>query len=61
MIQYLSDMKIKNNYGQEYMADHFEKIIQNWMMITIFHQATQGQKALENNILSAFDTDIETH
>jgi len=52
MIQYLSDMKIKNNYGQAYMADHFEKIIQNWMMITIFHQTGHGQKALENKVLA---------
>jgi len=34
------------------MADHFEKLIQNWIEITIFHQAWYGQRTLEKNILA---------
>ncbi|MCX9010147.1 MAG: hypothetical protein OIN66_03390 [Candidatus Methanoperedens sp.] len=56
IIQYLSDMKIRNNYSQAIMADHFEKLIQNWMKITIFHQAGHGQKTLERNILAFMKT-----
>ncbi|MCZ7357484.1 MAG: hypothetical protein O8C66_07880 [Candidatus Methanoperedens sp.] len=52
IIQYLSDMKLKNDYSQAIMADHFEKIIKNWMQITIFHQAVQGQRTLEKGILT---------
>ncbi len=58
IIQYLSDMKIKNNYSQAVMADHFEKIIEDWMQITIFHKAEQGQKALEKNIIAFAQTYI---
>lgn len=50
IIQYLSDMKIKNNYSQAIMADYFDNIIKNWMQITIFHQAEKGQKKLEMSI-----------
>lgn len=59
IIQYLSDMKIRNDSSQAIMADHFEKIIKNWMQITIFHQAGQGQKALEKNILAFMKANYE--
>ncbi len=59
LIQYLSDMKIKNDYSQAYMADHFEKIIQNWMKITIFHQTEQGQRTLEKSIIAFMEANYE--
>jgi hypothetical protein len=59
IIQYLSDMKIRNDYSQVIMADHFDKIIKNWMQITIFHQVEQGQKTLENSILTFMKANYE--
>jgi len=59
IIQYLSDVKLKNDYSQAIMADHFEKIIKNWMQITIFHQTEQGQKTLEKSILTHMKANYE--
>ncbi len=59
IIQYLSDMKLKNDYSQAIMADHFEKIIENWIQITIFHQTEQGQKALEKSIRTFMKANYE--
>ncbi|VVB87334.1 Uncharacterised protein [uncultured archaeon] len=56
IIQYLSDIKIKNDYSQAIMAEHFESILKDWMQITIFHQAEHGQKTLEKNILTFMKT-----
>lgn len=52
IIQYLSDIKIKNNYSQAIVADQFDNIITNWTEITIFHQTEKGQKTLEKSILT---------
>lgn len=52
IIQYLSSIKIENNYSQTYMTDLFNRTLDNWMNITIFHKTEQGQKALEQKILA---------
>ncbi len=52
IIQYMSSVKIENNYSQTYMTDLFKKIIEDWTKITIFHKTEQGQKRLETKIIS---------
>lgn len=52
IIQYLSFVKIENNYDQSQMADLFNKILLNWQKITIFHQSDKGEMKLETKILS---------
>lgn len=59
IIQYLSDMKIKNDFSQAIMADRFDKIIENWIQITIFHQTEQGQTALEKSIRNFMKANYE--
>lgn len=59
IVQYLSDMKIRNNYNQAVMADRFEKIIENWTKITIFHQTEKGQTTLEKSIRAFMKANYE--
>jgi hypothetical protein len=55
IIQYMSDLKLKHNYSQKFMADHFDEIINQWKKITIFHKSEDGQKGLERNIIHFMD------
>lgn len=59
IVQYLSAVKIENNYNQAYMTDMFKKILNNWMKITIFHKSEQGQIALEKKIISYMNSHYE--
>ncbi len=59
IVQHLSDMKIRNNYNQAVMADRFDKIIENWTKITIFHQTEKGQTTLEKSIRAFMKANYE--
>ncbi len=59
IIQHLSDMKIKNDYGQTYMLDYFYRILKDWTSITIFHQTEHGQEALTTKIKKYMDAHFE--
>ena len=59
IIQHLSDMKIENDYDQIYMLNNFEKVIENWTNITIFHQTEHGKKALVEKIKRYMDAHLE--
>lgn len=59
IIQYLSTVKIENNYSQAYVAELFEKIIADWMKITIFHKSGHGQIALESKIIAYMNAHYE--
>ncbi|KXS46221.1 MAG: hypothetical protein AWU58_740 [Methanohalophilus sp. T328-1] len=50
LIQYLSDLKIKNNYSQEGMLNHFMEVIHDWERITIFHKTENGIDGLTDTI-----------
>ncbi len=51
VIRYMSDIKIKHDYTQADMVERFEKIIEAWMVITIFHKAEDGESALRKQII----------
>ncbi len=59
VIRYLSDIKIKHNYSQADMAGRFEKIVDKWMEIAIFHKAEDGQTTLRNKIIGYMQTPHE--
>jgi hypothetical protein len=52
VIQHLSNIKIENDFDQSRMLKIFETIIQKWTDLTIFHKIEDGQKALEDKIVS---------
>ena len=59
IIQYLSDLKIRNNYTQNDVASIFEKILKKWTKISIFHKAEYGEIKLEKTIIKYMDAIIE--
>ncbi len=59
IIRYLSDLKIEHNYNQADMANYFDKIIEKWKEITIFHKSSEGKNALKLKILSYMNTPHE--
>ncbi len=59
IIQHLSNVKMEHNYDQDYMSELFEKIIENWSKITIFHKSEHGSKKLETKIMGYMNTHYE--
>lgn len=59
IIQYLSNAKIENNYSQDYMAELFKKIVDNWTKITIFHKSEHGTSKLETRIMAYMNSHYE--
>ncbi len=55
IIQYLSDLKIRNDYTQNDIASIFEGILKRWSEITIFHKAEYGESILEKTIIKYMD------
>ncbi|HJH29907.1 MAG TPA: hypothetical protein C5S51_09495 [Methanosarcinaceae archaeon] len=59
IILHLSDMKIENDYDQNYMLDYFNNVIASWSDITIFHQTEHGQEALTTKIKQYMNSHFE--
>lgn len=59
IIQYMSDIKLKHDHSQTYMIDIFEKVIDQWKKITIFHKSEIGQKGLEKKIVDYMSAHYE--
>jgi len=55
VIQHISNIKIEKDFDQARMLEIFETMIQNWTDLTIFHKVADGQKALEDKIVSFMD------
>lgn len=59
VIKHLSQLKIENNYSQEYLQEHFQKMITSWNQITVFHQYEHGFKELTRKINGYMDRRTE--
>lgn len=59
VVLHLSSIKIKKNYSQTHMAKMFEKILDDWTKMTIFHRTDHGPKNLEEKIVHFMNSQLE--
>ncbi len=52
VIQHLSQQKVEHNYDQSDTLAIFNRIINKWTEITIFHKTEHGQSELKNRIIA---------
>lgn len=59
VVLHLSSIKIKKDYRQVHMAKMFEKILEDWTKMTIFHMTEHGPKELERKIVQFMNNQLE--